>query len=193
MDSLIYEISKGIISGLISLGSIFYSSVSGVNPEFTPIEYSINGKSLYLTTQLINYSTPELDDIFRSGVPIKLNFHITVYLHPGSINPVKERIFGHEMVFDPLEEEFRLFFEETKKFQRFKKIDHAKMLFTQLKWVKIPLVDPPRGGTDFLVKIKVKPTRITLQELQQELDLLPYWNMTRPEISIIIPRKNFQQ
>ena len=79
MEGIFGELTRQIITGIISISSVFVSTISGVNPEFNSPQLKIEGKTIYISTQLINYSTKELDNIFNSGIPVIINFIIEIH------------------------------------------------------------------------------------------------------------------
>jgi len=116
MDGIFGEITKQIISGIISISSIFVSTISGVNPEFSSPQFKIEGKNIYITTQLMNYSTEELDHIFSSGIPVRINFDFELFSGNTSILPIAKKRITREIRFDNLEYKFLLhFIDENKK------------------------------------------------------------------------------
>jgi hypothetical protein len=91
MEEFIGELTRHIITGIISISSVFVSTISGVNPEFSSPKLNIEGRNIYISTQLINYSTEEFDHIFSSGIPIRINFEFELFSNSTSLIPLTKK------------------------------------------------------------------------------------------------------
>jgi len=105
-------LSRKIIATVISIGSLFYSTIPGVNATFSEIDLSLEGDRLLVSTQLDNCYSEALDQIFRSGMAIQIHFLVQV-MPVNSIKPVSEIAFYHTIHYSLLDDVFDVYRSES--------------------------------------------------------------------------------
>lgn len=190
MEGVFAEIAKQFITGIISFSSVFVSTISGVNPEFSSPQLNIEGKTVFITTKLQNFSTPELDNIFSSGIPVRINFDVEIFQNNTSIIPFFKTRITREIQFDNLNKTFLVKYIDEKKSREFSNLENAKNWMINLSHVKVKLEKIP-NHKPFVLIISANPEYIVLSEFDEKIDLLLYWNLNRPRISLNLPRKLF--
>ncbi|MBC8197637.1 MAG: DUF4390 domain-containing protein [Candidatus Marinimicrobia bacterium] len=191
MELFFSEITKQLITGIISFSSIFISSITGVNPEFNSPQIIIEGNSIFISTQLINYSTEELDYIFSSGIPVKIIFSLEIYPYKTYLKPIVKKQFIREIKFDNLQHKFEVNLLDEHKKNEFNSITPAKYMLTHLSDLQIDIPMIPQNNKPFTLILSATPQYIVLSELGEKIDLLLYWNLTRPKLSIELSRELF--
>ena len=71
--------SKKVISTIIAVGSMFYSTIDGVTPSMVTPEIRFKNDNLFISTTIDNCYTEELNQIFYSGNIIPISFSVKLY------------------------------------------------------------------------------------------------------------------
>lgn len=171
-----------IISGIIAIGSLFYSTIPGVNAEFLPIVFSPRGGALLVNTQLDQCFSPELDEIILTGHPIRFHYTLQV-LESGTNKVVKENNFYHEIQYFLLDRVFTIQTSENQEIHNTESLAKAKEYVTELNTIYTVSSEDIRFDREYYVKIIASLDKIFIPNLDKEIDLMYYWNKKKPEIS----------
>lgn len=193
MDTGIFAaFSKKVISAMIALGSMFYSTIDGVTPKVEPIRINFKNDAAYISTTLSNCYTTELDQILQSGNEIPLYFLVELF-EKDKIKPDTSFTFRHSIRYSPIDYEFIVRFEYSDKNYTSLDFRQAKALFPQINELKIVSLHQIVGGNKYYIKITAWLDRIKLEGMDEELNLLYYWNSMKPSSkSPIFTMRDFQ-
>jgi len=175
-------LSDKIISGIIAIGSLFYSAIPGVNAEFLPIEFFPKGGALVINTQLDNCFSPELEEIILTGHPIRFHYTVQV-LESGTDKVVVENSFYHEIRYYLLDKVYTVQTSENQKILETESFLRAQEYVTNLLAINAVTSDDIQFDKKYYVKIFAYLDKIFLPNLDKEIDLMFYWNKNKPEIS----------
>ena len=101
------------------------------------------------------------------------------------------RHFIREIKFDNLQNKFKINLWDEHKKDEFNTITPAKYMLTNLPNLQIDIPIVPQKNKPFTLILSAIPQYIVLSELDEKIDLLLYWNLTRPKLSIELSREMF--
>jgi len=170
-----------IISGIIALGSLIYSTIPGVNAEFSPIVLSPRSGALLVNTHLDNCFSPGLDEIILTGHPIR--FHFTVQIIENETNHIiLENSFYHEIRYYLLDKIYKVHISENLETLETESFQRAKEYITILEMINTVSREDIRFEKEYFVKITAHLDKIFIPNLDKEIDLMFYWKKNKPEV-----------
>jgi hypothetical protein len=173
-------ISKKVITTVIAIGSMFYSTIDGINASFSDIDYYSRGAQLYISTSLINCFTEDLDLIFASGEEIQIYF-----LYEIVQNEDQEIIRGdtiyHSIRFSPVDQLYSIFHSEKQARFLFESIEKAKSSLVTLNEVSIVPIGTLQNENAYYLKLSAWMGTVKIAGMKESLNLMYYWNSIKPE------------
>ena len=184
--------SKKVISSIIALGSMFYSTIDGVTPNMNIPDVTYKNDHVLVSTMITDCFTDELDQIFHSGNAIPIYFLIELY-KDGANKPDSVNTFFKTIQYSPIGDDFAVYnsiLDESNKSLNF---EQAKVSLTQVRNYRVCSSDDIVDNEEYNVKITAWLDKIQLDGMEEELNLINYWNSIKPEsISPIFSRSGFQ-
>lgn len=193
MDTgFIATFSKKVISAIIAVGSMFYSTIDGVTPSLNVPELHYKNDYVFVSTTIENCFTEELDQIFFSGYAIPLNFSVELYSGRNKV-PDSTFIFYHTLKYYPIGKDFSVYFSERDETITSLNIDQAKALFTRVANYRVISSRLINANNNYYFKITAWLNKIQLEGMEEELNLSFYWNSIKPNsASAIFSKSDFQ-
>jgi hypothetical protein len=177
--SLFSVLSKKIITTIISVGSLFYSTIPGVNARLTDVQLAARGEQLLISCRLENCFSEELDQIFRSGKEIKI--HFKAELVDAQTNKIlQDTTFYHSIHYSVLDDVFDVYFSESDRLYANLYLDEAKELLIEINAFKSVAADQIRPGHIYLIHLEAWMDKLKFQGMEEPLNLMFYWNSIRP-------------
>ncbi|MEE9572189.1 MAG: DUF4390 domain-containing protein [Candidatus Neomarinimicrobiota bacterium] len=171
--------SKKVISTIIAVGSMFYSTIDGVTPSINIPDLQYKNDYVLVSTTIENCYTKELDQIFYSGNLISMYF--TVELYQESTKSVDTTYtFYHTLQYSPIGNDFSIYFSERDEIISSLNMDQAKILFPRVTSYRVISSDDIGENINYYVKITAWLDKIQLEGMEDELNLLYYWNSIQP-------------
>jgi len=184
--------SKKVISSIIAIGSMFYSTIDGVTPTMSINDLYFSNEQLVINTVMTNCYTEELEQILASGNKIPVNFNVDLYSGSNRL-PDTTYSFFHILQFSPIDKNYSVFLSEKNEHIYSLNIDQAKILFTSLIDQEIISSSDLDSQTSYHIKITTWLDKIHLRGMEEDLNLNFYWNSIKPSITTPKFRKsNFQ-
>lgn len=178
-ETVFTAISKKIVSTVIAIGSLFYSSISGVVAEFDDLSLEIQGDRMVLSTRLVNCFSEDLDTIFRSGEEIRIYFQVEV-LEGETPSPVQETTFHHGITYSLIDDSYAVYRSNTEKRQTGLSLANAKAMLSELDEVGVVVASELSFGVDYVIRVTAYMDRVALPGMEEELNLMYYWNSLKP-------------
>ena len=172
-------LSRKIISTVISIGSLFYSTIPGVNATFDKIDLSLEGDRLLVTTQLHNCYSEALDQIFRSGMTIKIHFSVQV-LPVNSLKPVSEITFYHSIHYSLLDDVFDVYRSESQETYQNLNLKTAKDYLAEIEEFPALFMNQLDPDKAYYLRLTAWMDKIQLPGMEEPLNLMFYWNSIKP-------------
>jgi len=174
------SLSKSVITGIITLGSMFQSTIYGVNAEFSSLDVYAKGGTIYVTSSLDNCFSPDLDEIFHTGQPIRIHYRIQMFSADLEIPFFQQNVF-RELRYDLLDHYYFVQNSEDEESIRCETLVNAKERLSIVDGFALLSRDLLNDGEQYYVKITAYMDKIYLPEMDQEINLMHYWNKIRPE------------
>lgn len=177
--SLFTTLSRTVITTVIAIGSLFYSTISGVNAKFEPLELRTKGNQLVLSAALENWSFDDLDQILLSGQEIKILFRIQV-LELENSTPVVDSAFFHSLQYSLLDGVFDVYRSEEQGNLGGLSLSRAKTALARIEdypAVALHQLDPQKN---YYIQVSAGLDRIHLPGQDEDLNLMFYWNSIKP-------------
>ncbi len=177
--SLFSVLTKKIITTIISVGSLFYSTIPGVNAHLSDIQLSAQGEQLLLSCRLENCFSEELDQIFRSGKEIKIHFKAEL-VDAQTNKPLRDTTFYHSIHYSVLDEVFDVYYSESDRLYSNLYLDEAKKLLTEITAFRMIAADQITPEETYLIHLEAWMDKMKFQGMEEPLNLMFYWNSIHP-------------
>jgi hypothetical protein len=181
--------SKKVISSIIAIGSMFYSTIDGVTPTMSINDLYFSNEHLVINTVMTNCYTEELEQILASGNKIPVNFDVDLYSGNNRL-PDTSYSFFHILQFSPIDKNYSVFLSEKNEYIYSLNIDQAKILFTSLTDLEIISSSDLDSQFSYNIKITAWLDKIHLRGMEEDLNLNFYWNSIKPSVNTPVFRKS---
>lgn len=171
--------SKKVISTIIAVGSMFYSTIDGVTPTMNTPELQYKNDYVLVSTTIENCYTEELDQIFYSGNLIPIYFAVELY-KDGRKDPDSTNTFYHALQYSPLGDDFTIYYSERNETISSLNLDQAKVLFPRVTNYRVTSSNNINDEIPYYIKITAWLNKIRFEGMEEELNLLYYWNSIKP-------------
>ena len=175
MDKLL----EGLISSIISLGSLFFPFIQGVEPDFADLRLAVQRGQLYLATRIVNCYSEDLDKVLMSGQEIQLCFRVEVKSGK-SKKAVLTRNFYHSMRYNIIDQLFSVYLSERDIDLQYHDINSVHDAFTQVEEVAVLGAADLKAGKSYIVEISAHLDPVTFVGSKEKIDLMLFWNNKRP-------------
>lgn len=184
--------SKKVITAIIAVGSMFYSTIDGVTPNLIITDMQFRDDYIVVSSEITNCYTEELDQILASGNEIRLHFSMELYREKAK-EPDSTYLFFHAIQFSPIDKNFNIYLSEKNEFMYSLNKEESKSLFTNVFEHRFLSSGDLSGNRKYYVKITAWLDKIKLQGMEEELNLIYYWNSIKPNnITPLFTKANFQ-
>lgn len=184
--------SKKVISTIIAVGSMFYSTIDGVTPKMNIPELQYKNDYVLVSTMIENCYTEELDQIFYSGNLIPMYFSIELY-QEGERKPDSTYTFYHSLQYSPIGNDFTVYYSEQDKIISSLNINQVKQLLPRVTDYRITSANNINDNINYYFKMTAWLDKIHLEGMEEELNLLYYWNSIKPNSkSKLFTKSDFQ-
>ena len=173
--------SKKVISSIIAIGSMFYSTIDGVTPEMSINDLYFDNEHLVINTVMTNCYTEELEQILASGNKIPVNFDVDLYSGNSRL-PDSTYSFVHILQFSPIDKNYSIYLSEKNEYIYSLNLEQAKKLFTSLVEVEIISSNDLISRIPYHIEITAWLDKIHMQGMDEDLNLLFYWNSIKPNV-----------
>ncbi len=171
--------SKKVISTIIAVGSMFYSTIDGVTPSINIPDLQYKNDYVLVSTTIENCYTKELDQIFYSGNLIPIYFVAELY-QEGIKSPDSTFTFYHTLQYSHIGNDFTIYYSERDETISSLNMDQAKILFPRITRYQVISSDDIGENINYYVNITAWLDKIQLEGMEDELNLLYYWNSIQP-------------
>ncbi|NQV36906.1 MAG: DUF4390 domain-containing protein [Candidatus Marinimicrobia bacterium] len=178
--SLLSGLFKQVVTTVITVGSMFYSTIDGVNATFSDVEVHTDGKQLFISTQLESCFTDDFDRILNSGKRIYFHYKVELYDQNKSI-PIFSEEYFNAISFSHLDNIYEVYQSHEESFTSDLTLPRAKTLLASLQNVSLLSLDYLNSGTIYTVKVSSWLDKIKLEGMEEPINLMFYWSSLRPE------------
>lgn len=176
---IIAAFSKKVISTIIAVGSMFYSTIDGVTPKMSALELHYKNDYVLVSTMIENCYTSEFDQIFYSGNVIPIYFAVELY-KDGRKDPDSTNTFYHALQYSPLGDNFTIYYSERNETISSLNLNQAKALFPRITNYRVTSSNNINDNINYYLKITAWLNKIRFEGMEEELNLLYYWNSIKP-------------
>ncbi len=170
-----------IITGIITIGSLFYSTISGVSPRFASCDLDTKGDTITLSSSITNCYSEDLDKMFNSGQEIKIQYKIRIY-NSSSRKPLSAKTLYHSLKYSLLKRDYVVYYSETNEIFEVESLREAKSLLNRISGYVVLSRDDLLNQEAFYIKLSAALNKIYLEGIDKEVNLMYYWNSIKPEI-----------
>ncbi len=174
-------ITKKIITTVIAIGSMFYSTISGVNAAFTDIDIDAQGEQIVLSTTLTNCFSEDLDMIFESGKEITIYYKIEVIQQSNS-QAIHTDTLTHTIHYSLVDNNFSVHISEMQQTLYNLPKDRAKSQLAELNDVPVLSLHSLLPRQEYYIQATAWMGKVTIEGTQENLNLMYYWNSIKPEV-----------
>ena len=178
--SLFSGLFKQVVTMVITVGSMFYSTIDGVHVRFSDVQVHSDGKQLLISTQLENCFTEDFDQIFSSGK--RIYFHLKVELYEENIpEPFFSEEYFNAISYSHLDNIYEVYRSHEESFTTDLPLNRAKSLLAGFPDVPLLALHYLDNNKIYRIKVSSWLDRIKLEGMDAPLNLMFYWSSIRPE------------
>jgi len=175
-------ITDRLIATIISIGSLFFPFIDGIEPVFNDVRISIIENTLVLSMHLENCYTEELDKILMSGQVVTLRFQAELYDRIQT-QPILIRQFYQTLRYNPLEKQYWLYSSEKDNSDTFSTLQQVHRNFSTLNNIYLLKAGDLEKGKNYFIRLTAYLDPITFISQKSNLDLMLYWNNKKPIVN----------
>lgn len=164
-----------IMSGLISISMMLFSSYEGNNASFASLRANLFDNNMVVSAKLENAFENDFEEIFKLGIEIDIFFHLKI---TSQNNTIFQNVFSHKVEYDPLLRRYFVSLEEQEKQAIASDYNELIEMISQFEYdfkERIP--------QKVSVELSAYLEKIFLPNLEKEYDLMMLWKMKNPVIT----------
>jgi hypothetical protein len=184
--------SKKVISAIIAVGSMFYSTINGITPSMLIPDLQYKNDNIFVSSTIENCYAEEFNQILYSGNLIPMYFSVDLYQENAKV-PDSTFTFFHTLQFSPIGNDFTIYYSERDATISSLNLDQAKILFPQIINYRVISAKNIDDQAIYHLKITAWLDKINLEGMEEEFNLLYYWNSIKPNNrSVPFTKSDFQ-
>jgi len=185
-------LSKKVISTIIAFGSMFYSTINGVTPNMLIPDLQYKNDNIFVSNTIENCYPEEFNQILYSGNLIPMYFSVELYQENEKV-PDSTFTFIHTLQYSPIGNDFTIYYSERDATISSLNLDQAKILFPRITNYRVISAKNIDDQAIYHLKITAWLDKINLEGMEEELNLLYYWNSIKPNNrSVPFTKSDFQ-
>jgi len=164
-----------VIAGIISVSSLMFTSYTGNDPVFMPLQSRISQNYLLLKATLDKSFDNDFSDVFKCGKQISILYKIEIRQN----NRVAlTRNYRHSVVYDPMNASWKLYRSELNQTEVFTNYRELVKNVSELE-CSIPINN---NWKTVEVSAESWLPEITLTQSNRTIDLMVLWKFQRPRV-----------
>ncbi len=180
--SLLTSLYKQIVTTVIAVGSLFYSTINGVVATLEPIHLETDGNQVLISTHLANCYSSDFDEILSSGK--RIYFHLKVVLYEtDSRQPVWEETFFNAISYSHLDRIYEVYHSHTKEFLSNLDLEQAKWQLANFTRIPVVSLSELDNNKKYYLQVTAWLDKIYLQGMDEPINLMFYWSGIQPRIT----------
>lgn len=168
-----------LLASTISFAVLMFGSYDGNDVSFSQIELMEKKNKIFVQADLENAFDNDFQSIFRSGESITIWFRLEIRKGKELIKETKIR---HIIVYDPLDNMYQVFLEDTGKSFEEASFDQ---LITQISDVQFEIETEKLRGV-YNVELEASLETIYLESMQKNFNLMALWKFKKPTVKALI-------
>lgn len=168
-----------VLAGMVSLSALMFSSYTGNEPVFLPLQSRVGNKYLMLKATINNAFDNDFSDVFKCGKPIHVWFKTEIRQNN---RVVFTRNFRHTIMYDPMNASWSLFRSETNQTEIF---TNYKALLIGISELECTI---PINNNWKIVEARVESwlPEIEITQSNRKVDLMVLWKFSRPKVKALL-------
>jgi len=175
-------LSKKVVATVIAIGSMFYSTISGVVAEFDELYLGTRGDQLVISTRILNGFSEDLDRIFSSGMEIQIHFLVEV-LDATNEEIVHDTTFYHSVKFSLVDHIYEVFYSNNGDRLEGLSLEEAKERLVEISEKGVVLSSQLAFNVQYLLRLTAYMEKIRLPGMEEDLNLMFYWSSLKPAVT----------
>ncbi|NOZ74265.1 MAG: DUF4390 domain-containing protein [FCB group bacterium] len=169
------------ISTVIALGTLFYSSVTGVSPRMSEVQINARGSMVTVSVQILDSFSPDFDQILSSGMEVKLHYRIQLINQDSPLRAVETRSLTKTLTYSLLDHSYQVQDSRNSRSERELSLNEAKLRWTRIGDLPLVRFDDLKPNSRYLVSVTAWLDKVQVMGKEDPLNLLVYWNGIKPE------------
>jgi len=174
-------LAQKVATTAIAIGSLFFTSISGTNAVFDNPQIDVNGSKITITAQLKNCFTEEMDQLFQSGQHVRFYFRVSIR-KKNSDKVVIVKDFYHQIKYSLVDNYYQVYSSETDQTVNAVTLGEAHQEMASITQYEIIDADYLDQDEQYYIQVTAYMKNIRLPGMNEELNLMSYWNGTEPTI-----------
>lgn len=174
-------IAQKVATTAIAIGSLFFTSITGTNAVFENPQIDVNGSKITISAELDNCFTQELDQLFQSGQPVRFYFRVSIR-ETSSDKVLVVKDFYHQIKYSLVDNYYQVYFSETDQTVIAVTLEEAHQEMASIS--KYGVIDAKylSNNKQYYLQVAAFMKNIRLPGMQDDLNLMGYWNGVEPTI-----------
>ncbi|MCB5254314.1 MAG: hypothetical protein LHW58_01600 [Candidatus Cloacimonetes bacterium] len=176
---MLEALGSKILTGVVSLSMLLFSSFKGNDPRFSAIDYYYSSTTLYLSGELLSAFDNDFDSIFASSATIPVYF--TLSIKSGNRTVVNQQL-RHLVSYDPVSGIYVLRKDGDPNILRSSSV---QQIIKEMSQYGFSLPYKSSWGL-VTASVKAEMPTVRLDNMDNELDLMVLWKYKKPSAKIQI-------
>jgi len=168
------------ISIVITLGTLFYTSVTGVSPKMNVVQVSSKGSLVVVSSQIQNCFSEDFDKILSSGADVKLHFQLQLYDLDSPLLPEESHTLTKTFVCSLLDHTYHVSLSGVTESDEELEFHEARSSWVQLFEFPIAQFNDLKPGKRYAVSVTAWLDKVRVMGKEEPLNLMVYWTGIKP-------------
>ncbi|MFQ6614247.1 MAG: DUF4390 domain-containing protein [Fidelibacterota bacterium] len=169
------------ISTVIALGTLFYSSVTGVSPRMSEVQVNARGAMVMVSAQILDCFSPDFDRILSSGMEVELHYRIQLINQDTPLRAEQSRLLTKTLTYSLLDHSYRVRDSWNSRSERELSLNEARDRWTRIDEFPLARFDDLQPDSRYLITVTAWLDKVQVKGKEQPLNLMVYWKGIKPE------------
>ncbi len=170
---------KKIATAVVSFGSMFLASITGVNPSFENVTIIQQYDNIVCSAELSNCFSDDFNKIFNSGQTISITFIIRLY-EKNNKTPLVKKEFYHQVKYDLVDRYYEVYLSEIEETFIYTELSEVKNKIIDISDIEIIEIDELESGKKYYIEMSASLPTIYLDAVKRDVNLMIFWNFKKP-------------
>lgn len=176
---MLESLAGKLMAGILSVSALMFTTYTGNDPVFLPLQSRVNNNYLMLNTRLSHAFDNDFADVFKCGKAIHLWYKIELrHDNRSAFN----RNYRHSVSYDPMTASWKLFRSETNQTEVFTSYSDLIINISELE-CSIPL---SKQWKHVEVRAEAWLPEIAISPSNRNVDLMVLWKFQRPKLKTLL-------
>ncbi len=168
------------ITTVIALGTLFYTSVTGVTPRMSPVQVTAQGSMVVVSTQILDCFSSDFDQILSSGIDVSLHYKIQLQKANSPFLVEETQTLSKTLTYSLLDRTYRVEDTRDSHSQWELSLEEAKNNWSRISEFPLVRFEDLERGSRYTVTVTAWMDKVQVKGKEKPLNLMIYWKGIKP-------------